>query len=266
MASTEHMGAAFRRASELWPDIALTLDQFCVRAATLAVSPQALEARCQDLFLAFACAEREPHALHALEERYLSQIDSHVRRFALPNHLMDEVRQRLRVKLLVGASPGIARYAGHGPLLAFVRVAAVRVAVDTVTAAGAELGASEDDLLESYASFADDPEIGTIKNLYRDRFRAQLEESFAALSLSDKTLLRLHLVDRLDIDAIGAIYRSHRATVARRLVGIRAKLLADLRQRFALRWGVSSSEVRSLFRLLGNEIHLSARRVLNADP
>ncbi|HTA18393.1 MAG TPA: hypothetical protein VK989_03825, partial [Polyangia bacterium] len=82
----------------------------------------------------------------------------------------------------------------------------------------------------------------------------------------DKTLLRLHLVDRLDIDAIGAIYRSHRATIARRLVGIRAKLLADLRERFALRWGVSSSEVRSLFRLLGNEIHLSARRVLNADP
>jgi RNA polymerase sigma-70 factor (ECF subfamily) len=232
------------------------------RAAVLGISPTALESHCDDLFLAFACLESEPSALRSFEANYLSQIDLHVRRFGLPAHLMDEVRQRVRVKLLVGETPGIARYAGHGPLMAFVRVTAIRVAVDTAAAAGTDARTSEEGVLESYASFVEAPEIAAIKDTYRERFRAQLEASLAALDPTEKTLLRLHVVDRLNIDAIALIYRTHRATIARRLVRIRAKVLSDFRTQFATRWGLGSSDVRSLVRLLGDEIHVSAQRVL----
>jgi RNA polymerase sigma-70 factor (ECF subfamily) len=254
--------AAFRRARERWPRIALSSDQFLARAAVLGVTPTALESHCDDLFLAFGCLESEPGALRSFEANYLSQVDLHVRRFGLPPHLMDEVRQRVRVKLLVGGTPGIARYAGHGPLMAFVRVTAIRVAVDTAASAGAGIGTSAEEVLESYASFVEAPELTAIKNTYRDRFCAQLEASISALDPAEKTLLRLHVVDRLNIDAIGVIYRTHRATIARRLVRIRAKVLDDFQNQFAIRWGVSSSDVRSLVRLLRDEIHVSVQRVL----
>jgi RNA polymerase sigma-70 factor (ECF subfamily) len=253
---------AFSDGRLAWPTISFSLRQFTARAAAAGVSPSVFEPQGADLFLAFACADSVPEALRLFEANYLSQIDRYVRRLTTLPHLLDEVRQRVRIKLLVGTAPGIARYAGHGPLMAFVRVTAVRVALDAIAATGLDPSAPAEDLLDSYASFVEDPEIGALKNLYRDRFRSQLEESLAALDSSEKTLLRLHLLDRLSIDAIGAIYRSHRATIARRLVRIREKVLEDFRRRFATRWGISPSDVRSLEHLLGEEIHLSVRRVL----
>jgi RNA polymerase sigma-70 factor (ECF subfamily) len=262
MQHSERVRAAFRRGQERWPTIVLSSDQFLARAAALDISPAALELHSDDLFLAFACLEAESRALHSFEANYLSQVDSHVRRFGLPPDLLDEVRQRVRVKLLVGATPGIARYAGHGPLMAFVRVTAIRVAVDAAATVGSSTAASADEFLDSYASFVEAPELTVIKDVYRDRFRAQLESSLAALAPAEKTLLRLHVVDRLNIDAIGVIYRTHRATIARRLVQVRTKVLDDFRRQFATRWGISTSDVRSLARLLGDEIHISARRIL----
>jgi RNA polymerase sigma-70 factor (ECF subfamily) len=216
----------------------------------------------EDLLLAFACTEGDPRALSAFEASYLSQIRGYVARFRLPPHLVDEVAQKVRVKLLVGASPGLARYAGQGPLQAFVRVTAVRVAVDIAAAVGGEDGNPDGRLLETYVAQGDDPELATLKNAHRERFRALLEECLAALPAEDKALLRFHLVERLNIDQLSTIYRAHRATLARRLVRIRAELLDDFRDRFAMRWGASPSEVRSLVRVLRDEIHVSAERLL----
>ena len=254
--------AAFRRGCERWPGVGLSRDHFVARAVAVGITPTALESHDEDLFLAFACLQSEPNALRLFDANYISLVDSHIHRFGLPTHVVDEVRQRVRMKLLMGEKPGIARYAGHGPLMAFVRVTAIRVAVDTAASMGSTTSTPAEDILESFASFVEDPELAAIKNTYRDRFGAQLEASLSTLEPAEKTLLRLHIVDRLNIDAIGTIYRTHRATIARRLVRIRGKVLDDLRRQFATRWGVSSSEMRSLVRLLRDEIHLSARRVL----
>jgi len=49
----------------------------------------------------------------------------------------------------------------------------------------------------------------------------------------ERTLLRMPLVDRLNIDRLGVIYRVNRATVARWLVAIRRRLFEEVRRELA---------------------------------
>ena len=176
-----------------------------------------------------------------------------------------EVRQKVRLKLLLGTPPGVARYRGQAPLTAFVRVTAVRVAVDVAAAAAATRNRPDDEMLDLLVSTDADPEMETARALYRDRFQTAIEESLANLSAREKALLRLHFIEGLNIERIGAIYRVHRATVARWLVAIRTRVLADLRKRLALQLGTTPSELRSLVTLFRDDLHVSAHRIL-AEP
>jgi RNA polymerase sigma-70 factor (ECF subfamily) len=213
------------------------------------------------VFLAMACAAGDPVALRRFDEEFLSQVEGHVARFQLPHDVVDDIRQRVRVKLLVGSPPGIGGYGGRGPLGAWLRVTAVRVAIDA--SAVAPDVAPYADLLEVVALDAS-PELETTRILYRERLRAALEDSLGALCARDRTLLRFHVVEGLNIDAIAAIYRVHRATAARWLVAIRGRVFEDLRQRIKLAWNPSRSELRSLIWILRDQIHITAQRVLRS--
>jgi RNA polymerase sigma-70 factor (ECF subfamily) len=166
------------------------------------------------------------------------------------------------MKLLSGGSPGIARYRAQAPLNVFVRVTAVRVGIDVATAAAAMNRRPDEDVLNLLVSMDASPEVETARTLYRERFRDAIEETLAGLTKRERSLLRLHFLDGLNIDAIASIYRVHRATVARWLVAIRNRALADLRGRLALHLGGTPSELRSLIKLLRDDIDLSARRIL----
>jgi hypothetical protein len=54
----------------------------------------------------------------------------------------------------------------------------------------------------------------------------------------------------------------HRGTAARWLVALRKQILGRVREALALPAGSTSSELRSLFRLLEGEIELSLQRLL----
>jgi RNA polymerase sigma-70 factor, ECF subfamily len=144
-----------------------------------------------------------------------------------------------------------------------VHVTAVRLAIDLV--APEHAARSNVDLMELVAP-EQTPEIETARNLYEERFRTALEEIFQHLPAREKTILRLHVVDGLNIDAIGAIYRVHRATAARWLVAIRTRVYDRLKKDFAIRWKASSSDLRSLVSLLRDHIHITAKRVLGSAP
>jgi RNA polymerase sigma-70 factor (ECF subfamily) len=265
MGLTDEATRAFARARGRWPKIMLPAEPFAAAVSALGLSPEALEEHGDDLFLATACVAGDPEGLRVFETEYLSQLGSVIQRFRLSPHLADELRQKVRVKLFVGQSPGIRGYAGRGPLGAFVRVTAARVAVDLAATSNGAVGREGADVLASSLTDNNDPELATIKLRYGDRLQEALEACFSALEPSDKTLLRLHLVDRLGVDALAPIFQTHRATVARRLVRLRAKLFDDLRERFALGLGASPSEVRSLVRVLASDVHLTASRVLKSN-
>jgi RNA polymerase sigma-70 factor (ECF subfamily) len=253
--------AAFEAGRARWPGVEVPLDRFAAHVEGLQVDDDDLRLRGTDLFLAAACAAGDVAALRHFDTAFVSSVDGRVARFQLSADKVDELRQKLRTKLFVGLSPGIRRYQGRAPLAAWLHVTAVRVAIDI--AALAPRAATDVDLFELVG---DDqtPEIETARRQHEERFRLALEESFRQLSARDKTILRLHVVDGLNIDAIGAIYGVHRATAARWLVAIRARVYDGLKQQFVMQWNASSSELRSLVWLLRDHIHLTAKRVLES--
>lgn len=254
--------ASLERGRSAWPELDVDAGALAAWLSAAEIAGEDLAARADEIVLAFACARGDARAHRLFEERYLSEVARYVARFRLPPHLLDEVRQRVRLKQLLGDSPGVGRYRGRGPLGAWVRATAVRVAFDVAAQAGQPAADWEAELSDVWKAFDDGPEAQAIKEGYRDRLSAALQESLRALEPRDKTLLRLHVVDHLGIDVIARIYRVHRATVARWLVAIRGRVFDDLRARASLRWGVSTNDLRSLVRILGEEIHLSAQRIL----
>jgi RNA polymerase sigma-70 factor (ECF subfamily) len=265
MQSDPAVRAAFEEGRQAWPGVKLSLDRFARRVEEAEINPADLAARKADLFLAYACAEGDGRAIALFESELLSQVQIYVSRFKLTSHSLDEVRQRIRVKLLVGERPGIARYRGYGPLGAWLRVTAVRVALDVVGTTDEPWQSVDMNLLDLGLGLDDTPELAAAKNLYRARLCTALEEGLRLLSARDRTLLRFYAVDGLNIDEIGAIYRVHRATVARWLIAVRVRILDHARHRLGLRRAASSSEMRSLISLLRAEISLSAERILATD-
>jgi RNA polymerase sigma-70 factor (ECF subfamily) len=251
--------AAFEAGRARWPGVDLTLDAFAARVAALDVAAADLALRAAELFLAIGCAAGDRAALRHFEAAFIATVDGRVARFDLSPDKIDELRQRIRTKVLLGPAPGIRRYSGRAPLAAWLHVTAVRLAIDI--AASPALTGADVDLLELVGP-DHTPEVKTAENLYEERFRSALEEIFRQLPGRDKTLLRLHVVDGLNIDAIGAIYGVHRATAARWLVGIRTRVYDRLKKQFVTKWKASSSELRSLVWLLRDRIQITAKRVL----
>jgi RNA polymerase sigma-70 factor (ECF subfamily) len=254
--------AAFQAGASRWPEFQLSWERFLNRLTGLGGDLSAAGARAEDLFLAFACAEGNGPALATFDELHLSKVALYASRFSLPPHALDELKQTVRVKLLSGTTPGIAQYAGHGPLSAFVRVTTVRAALDLISAKPDDAPTARSELTLSYISSMSNPEADVLKGFYRSGLQALLEEILAGLPARDKVLLRLHLIDRLNVDAIGAILRQHRATIARQLIRVRAEIFKQFQKRSKLRWGTSPSEVRSIVRMLEGEIEVSAARIL----
>src|SRR5262249_58975260 len=120
----------------------------------------------------------------------------------------DEVKQAVRVRLLVsegGLAPRIASYRGQGPLAVWLRLAAVRLAVNLRKAQGREAGAEDDDIARLRTPETD-PELEFFKAHYREELRNAVEASLLALPMRDANLLRLHFFERLTVEAIAAMH------------------------------------------------------------
>src|SRR5262249_53016643 len=158
----------------------------------------------------------------------------------------------LREKLFVIGTDGrrrIADYAARGPLASWVRVAAVRMALDLCRATNDETPMPDEMLADSPAPGMD-PELAHIRKKFRAEFTRAFEASLRALSAKERNLLRLSLLEGLDIDQIGAVYHVHRSTAARWIVKCRETLFADTKRRLSQTLRVGDSEFNSLMRVL----------------
>jgi RNA polymerase sigma-70 factor (ECF subfamily) len=216
-----------------------------------------------DLWLAFGCAIRHDTAIRAFDGEVLAQVGSLIARLQPAPHLVDDVRQQLRHKLLVaepGAEPRIAEYAGRGPLTAWVRVAATRAALDILRATGArgDADVEPDDL----APGSDSPELEYLKERYRPQFKAAFQRALANLDGEQRTVLRLHVVEGLNIDEIGAILRVHRSTIARWIAAARVTILAEARRQLQRELGLDAAEFDSLAGVVRSQLSLSIAKIL----
>jgi RNA polymerase sigma-70 factor, ECF subfamily len=283
----EAMREALVAGRRAWPDVELAEARFAGWVSERTIDAETLRTRGAELYLACACAlgedsmqnpQRVPHlprsfapdksggsardrALLLFDRTFIQTLRSGIARRTLSPEQLDELRQRLRVRLLTGPRPRIASYQGHGPLGAWVRVAAARQALDM--SAGARHAAESDGpLADALVSAGVDPEIAAAKRQFQAEFRTALEDSLASLLPREKTLLRMHFIDRLNIDEMGTIFRVHRATVARWLAAIRRQVFARVCEQLSLQLRSSPSEVASLVRLVRSEVEVSVQRLL----
>jgi RNA polymerase sigma-70 factor, ECF subfamily len=247
-----------------WPGIVVDEDQVRGHLERLEVSATEVELRARDLFLAAACATGARGAIEVFEREVLPVVDLAVRRFSLDRATVAEVKQRVRVKLFCGDNPRIEGYRGRGSLDSWVRMLAVRTALDLLDGARAP-GAAEMQALPDIVSDDDNPEVAIIAARDRTVFQGALERAFESLAAREKTILRLYFVDELGVEGIGAIYQVHKATVSRWLLAIRTKVVEELHRILSVDLRLSPSELRSLTALCWNQVRLSASRILGVS-
>lgn len=222
--------------------------------------PAALLARLpfDDLFLAWWAGGGAADGIAAFEATHGAELLRIASRF--PGLPRDELLQHLRIKLFVGPPPAILDYAGAGPLLAWVRVVAVRSFVDLVRAARSRRYDEELDEAELLGL----PAGG--KRQLGDALGSALKKAFAdavaRLAPRQRAFLRHAYVDRLTLDQIASTYCIHRATVARTLASARDQLIAQTRAGVVAALGVAPTDLASAIGTLGNQLELSLSRVL----
>jgi RNA polymerase sigma-70 factor (ECF subfamily) len=174
--------------------------------------------------------------------------------------------QELRAKLFVasGARPArIAEYSGRGSLEGWLRVVAIRVAVDAAEKAKQFNKMSNDEEAADQALLgAADPELAYIKSQHRGEFASAFRDAMTTLTGEERTLLRLYLIDKLNIAEIGALTHIHRATVARHIASCRERMLGETRARLRARLGCTDSEVESMIGLLQSQLDVSLHAYL----
>jgi RNA polymerase sigma-70 factor, ECF subfamily len=252
-----------------WPDVRFDdakLADFI--GARLAASGADLESALAaipagDLALAAACAAQEPTA-HAAFDSILAEVDAAGAATRASKDIVDEVKQLLRVQLLVPRDDkpaGIAGYKGKGPLRGWVRITATRELIRHLKKA--QRAAPVDRALdEALAADGADPILEGLKGEYRAQFATALREAIAELGVEDRTLLRQQIVDQLSIDELGAAYGVHRATAARWLNRARGALVTATRGRLAARLALPVEEVDSVIRLVQSRLDASVVRYL----
>jgi RNA polymerase sigma-70 factor (ECF subfamily) len=266
MSFPSEIEAAHRRGSARWADVQLPLSRFVQFVESAGVTAASLEARGDELFLAAAVLAQDPRALAYLDREYLARAIDVLSRVDDAPDFVAEVRQLLRVNLVAEQPPRLAHYTGVGALLAWLRVVALRTALNLKRAQRRLVPAGRPDMnrldpLDPLLSEGD-IERAALKRHYLPGFRQALEAAFRRLAPRERTLLRLFFIDGLNIEAIGNMYGVHRATVARWLVTIRQGLFREARLVLGDGKTFDSRSLRSLYRLLADDLHLTASRLL----
>jgi RNA polymerase sigma-70 factor (ECF subfamily) len=231
--------------------------------------------RASDLYLACACARGIGAALERFEQLYGDEIARTAQRFERPGLPADDLIQLLRAKLFTISSrngetargsdgrPRIAMYTGQGFLQNWLRVTTTRTFIDCcrVNPESPEVPIRSE-LVDVLQEPKGDPELQLLKREHMTHFKASFAEAVAALDSADRLLLKQHLVERLTIDQLGALYHLHRASAARRIAKAREALLVATRIALARRLGLPPERLAGVLELVASRLEASIERLL----
>jgi RNA polymerase sigma-70 factor (ECF subfamily) len=255
-------------ARSAWPRVVVPDDVFAAFVAERVPPPaddSALAALAfADLYLACACARRDPAALAAFEERYAPEVLAMYERSRGTPLDRDEALQRVRQKLFVDEPPAIAAYGGRGSLHAWLRVVVTRMLLNARERETKEKSADAD-FFDAIVASDDGAEVELLKRSMAAGLRAALLDALESLTHREKALLRYAYCDERTVDEIAAIYGVHRATAARWVVKARERLVDRTHALLEQRFGASRSEIRSIVRLGVGIIDTTFARHLAAE-
>ena len=264
--------AAVERGRIAWPGLAVSEDEMVQAAADRLANgsvdgelPSVDDIDAAELYIAIACARGDPAALTHFRARYFEPLVPSLRRMGLGDAQLDEVWQTACDRLLVrhgDEPPRILRYAGQGELRGLVRVSATRMALNWLQR---DRASGTHDWIDHLPGGHSDPELHAIKLQHRCELKEELEAAIASLSVRERMLLRLHLVERMGIDAVAAVCSVHRATAARSIVRAKETLAARVRARLIERWRIADTDMAGLKELVESQVDLSLKRLLAGD-
>lgn len=216
-------------AKRKWPSLSVSFETFASRFAEARPAAEGVMVDPADVYLCMACLEGQPGALVAFEHVTCAVAEAAIRRIDADDDFVRESRQELYQRLLLGEQAKLRSYSGRGPLQAWVRVAATRVALDRRRRLKRH-AKREVALPESLVACEVNPDALVLKERFGRAFQAALEHALRRLSEQDRNVLRLHVVGRCSIDEIGLAYAVHRATAARWIERARTRIYDDVRR------------------------------------
>jgi RNA polymerase sigma-70 factor (ECF subfamily) len=252
-------------ARDAWPGVEVDAASFAAHLERIGCTGDELgRRRGTDLYLACACAAGDTAAIAAFEAAFFPEVKRAAARTRSQAHNIAEVEQRMRRVLFV-AEPGrpaaIAEYAGRGGLRGWVKVIATRELLHLARRGKREVGVDDASLFDALAS-ASDPELGYIRELYREAATRALRSALEALTDHDRSLLRYVVLDGFTVDQLGVLLGVHRATAARRVARIRESILERTRSGLATALGIADAELDSVIRLVSSRVDVSLDRIL----
>jgi RNA polymerase sigma-70 factor (ECF subfamily) len=174
----------------------------------------------------------------------------------------------LREKLFMASADGapkLGEYAGRGSLAGWLKVVAVRLALTRLRSRRAPDTPTDDEATFELPSPLE-PELDLLRAQYSGAFKVAFQSALQELDPRDRELLRLHFLENMTVDQIGASYRVHRATAARWVARARGALLEGTKGRLAARLDVPISQLDSIVDLVRSHVDVSLVRLLAADP
>jgi RNA polymerase sigma-70 factor (ECF subfamily) len=211
----------------------------------------------EDLELARRALGGEAEALSELDRR----IRAEGKRVADAQRFpADELAQLMRARLLAGPDPKLARFDGSGPLAAWLRAVAARLASNARRPVEHEVAVSA---VPEGALAEPTPELALLRLQYREHFRAAFADAVRALEPNERTVLRLHTLDGLSLASIGTMFQRDASNVSRWLSRIRGRLLEDTRAALGRRLLLEGSALESLMRVADSELTMSLSGLLS---
>jgi RNA polymerase sigma-70 factor (ECF subfamily) len=247
-----------------WPGVTLDEATLGNHLERLGIAVDANHPHAADLYLAAACATGGTDAIAAFDRELVPIVRSAARRIDGSGDFADEIVQLARERLLVAAAPAesrIADYAGQGALRAWVRIAALRIAMNRLRDRRRDVLVDDEAFFDVVAEGSDDERRQT-----RERYGAACSEAlrvaFTAITVRERNLLRMHHLHGLTVDELAPTLRVHRATVARWIASAREHLLAEMRAGLRARLAIGEGTVDSILRELAGRIDISVTRLL----
>lgn len=253
-------GHLLLRALAVWPDFGAE-HTFLARLNSGVLDLQALEAFVpEDFYLACAALKQNPAALEKVTS-LLGQQARFLGHLRLAPAEVEDLVAQLSSELFVapeGSRPRLERYSGTGALAGWLQVVLTRDALKWLRSHKREVKADDDTLLGHMESPAESPELAHLKTKYAGQLSSAFRRGIGRLEPRQRNLLRQHYLDELTLADLAALYRVHRATVARWLADAKVALLEKTRDELCEALGLERPNAESVMRLVQSRLDLSA--------
>jgi RNA polymerase sigma-70 factor, ECF subfamily len=209
----------------------------------------------EDVILATEASFGDPVALQRLDTTVFLSATRKLLSKRMHESVVDDAVQQCRISLLVNAEqkhPAIWNYVGRGPLAAFVFVSSYRFALKLLPDRR-----QQDVSIDLLRTNDADPGIEHLRKEYGSQIREAILHAWRHLSKHDRFVLSLQLHGAQSIAQIAVIYGIHKVSVARKIAGARASLLAKMRLQLQGRLGAADETIDSILRLVSRPVSVS---------